>query len=133
MSYTRMDVDQAELDDRRPVLLPALGHVARVAVWSAINAVLIFAEHLAELFAPLLLLAGAVWWAVPHAMDSLKLDGQANDLLQIVRSHVPHEVYLDGSWYTAGTLVWDGVKLIAVVAICRTLSTALATLLLDRR
>ncbi len=133
MSYTRIDVDEAELDDRRPILLPALGHAARIAIWSVINATLIFAEHLAELFAPLLLLAGAVWWAVPRALGALTLEGQANDLLQIVRSHVPHEAFIDGSYYTAGTLIWDGVELIAVVAICRTLSTAITALLLDRR
>ena len=133
MSYTRIDVDQADLDDRRPLVLPALGHVARLAVWSVINAVLIFCEHLAELFAPLLLLAGAVWWTIPRALDAITLEGQANDLLQIVRNHVPHDIYVNGSWYTAGSLIWDGVMLIAVVAICRTLSTALTTLLLDRR
>ena len=131
MSYTRMDAEHDEFDDRR--FLPALGHVARVGVWSVINAILVFCEHLAELFAPLLLLAGAAWWAIPRALGALTLEGQANDLLQIVRSRVPHDVYIDGSYYTAGTLIWDGVLLIGVVAICRTLSTALAVLLLDRR
>ena len=129
MSYTRLD--EAEYGDRRPVL--ALGHIARLATWSVINALLVFCEHLAELFAPLLLLAGAVWWAIPRALGAITLDGQANDLLQVVRNHVPHDVYIDGAWYSSGTLIWDGVLLIAVVAICRTLSTALTTLLLDRR
>ncbi len=132
MSYTRLDVDQAEYEERR-VILPALGQVGRLAVWSVVNAILIFCEHLAELFAPLLLLAGAVWWAIPRALGAITLEGQANDLLQVVRGHVPHDVYIDGSYYSAGSLIWDGVLLIGVVAICRTLSTALTTLLLDRR
>ena len=131
MSYTRLDADQADDDDRR--ILPALGHVGRLAVWSVINAILIFCEHLAELFAPLLLLAGAIWWAIPRALNAITLEGQASDLLQMVRSRVPHDIYIDGSWYTAGTLIWDGILLIGVVAICRTLSTALTALLLDRR
>ncbi len=133
MSYTHANVDETELDGRRATVLPGLGQVARVAIWSVLNAVLVFAEHLAELFAPLLLLAGAVWWAIPRGLGALTLEGQANDLLQTVRGHVPHEIYVDGSWYTAGTLIWDGIELIAVVAICRTLSTALTALLLDRR
>ncbi len=133
MSYTRAEVDEAEYEDRRGFVLPDTNRIAKVAAWSVVNAVLVFCEHLAELFAPLLLLAGAVWWAVPRALEAITLDGQANDLLQIVRSHVPHDIYVDGSYYSAGTLIWDGVKLIAVVAICRTLSVALTTLLLDRR
>ncbi len=133
MSYTRAEVDEAEYEDRRGFVLPDMNRIAKVAAWSVVNAVLVFCEHLAELFAPLLLLAGAVWWAVPRALEAITLDGQANDLLQIVRSHVPHDIYVDGSYYSAGTLIWDGVKLIAVVAICRTLSVALTTLLLDRR
>ena len=133
MSYTRAEVDEPEYEDRRVFAIPDMNRVARVAIWSVANAVLVFCEHLAELFAPLLLLAGAVWWAIPRALEAITLDGQANDLLQIVRSHVPHDVYIDGSYYSAGTLIWDGVELIAVVAICRTLSVAVTTLLLDRR
>ena len=129
MSYTHVD----ETDDRRPIFLPALGHAARIAIWSVLNAILIFAEHVAELFAPLLLLAGAIWWAIPRALAALTLEGQANDLLQMVRAHVPHDIYIDGAYYTAGTLIWNGIELIAVVAICRTLSIAVTTLLLDRR
>ncbi len=129
MSYTRLDAD---LDERR-VLLPGLSHFARLAVWSVVNAILVFAEHLAELFAPFLLLAGAIWWAIPRGLAAITLDGQANDLLQMVRGRVPHDVYIDGSYYSAGTLIWDGIMLVAVVAICRTLSTVITTLLLDRR
>ena len=128
MSYTRINAD---LDERR--VLPGLSHWARLAVWSVANAILVFAEHLAELFAPFLLLAGVIWWAVPRGLAAITLDGQANDLLQIVRARVPHDVYLDGSYYSAGTLIWDGIYLVAVVAICRTLSTVITTLLLDRR
>ena len=133
MSYTRYDVDQADIDADRPPFLPTLGHFARIAVWSVLNALLVFCEHLAELFAPLLILAGVVWWAILHGLAALTLEGQANDVLQIVRSRVPRDLYMNGSYYSASTLIWDGVLLIAVVAICRTLTTALATLLLDRR
>lgn len=128
-----MDAEPAVYEDRRPAFLPGLGHVARVAVWSVVNVVLLFAEHLAELLAPFLLIGGAVWWAIPKGLAAITLEGQPGDLLQMVRSHVPHDLYIDGSYYSAGTLIWDGIYLVAVVAICRTLSTAITTLLLDRR
>ena len=117
----------------RAVWLQTLERFARVAVWSVINAALLFAEHLAEMVAPLLLLAGAVWWLIPRALDAITLDGPAEDMLQLVRAHVPHELYLDGTTYTAGVLMIDALWLVAVVAICRTLSAALAILLLDQR
>jgi hypothetical protein len=132
MSYTRLTIAEADLDERR-VFLPALTQAARVAIWSVANAVLVFAEHLSELFAPFLLLGGVIWWAIPRGLAAITLDGPANDVLQMVRSRVPHDIYIDGSYYSAGTLIWDGIFLVAVVAICRTLSTAITTLLLDRR
>ena len=117
----------------RAVWLRMAERFVRVAVWSIINAALMFAEHLAEMLAPLLLMAGAVWWLVPRALDAVSLDGQAEDVLQLVRAHVPHEVYFDGTTYTASGLIADALWLVAVVAICRTLSAALAFLLLDGR
>ncbi len=130
MSYTRADTREAA----QPAwAMPEPAQLARLAAWSVANTVLVFVEHLAELFAPLLLLAGAVWWAVPRGLDAITLDGQAADLLQAVRSHVPHEVYAAGRYCSAGSLISDGLWLVAVVAVCRTLSTVLATLLLDRR
>ncbi len=130
MNYTRAEVRDAA--EPQPWAMPEPAQLARLAVWSVANMALVFAEHLAELFAPLLLLAGAVWWAIPRGLDAITLDGQAADLLETVRSRVPHEVYFGGSYYTAGSLIADGLWLVAAVAVCRTLSTVLATLLLHR-
>ena len=132
MSYTRLDLEDRSDAERRP-LLPTVGRVAQVAVWSVINAVLVFGEHLAEFLAPLCLFAGAIWWAIPKGLDALTLEGPANDVLQLVRSRVPHSIYFDGDYYSAHVLIMDGIWLIGVVAICRTLSMALTALLLDRR
>ena len=132
MSYTHTQA--AEQRSTAPTaLMRTLERFVRVAVWSIINAALVFAEHLAEMLAPLLLLAGGVWWLIPRALDAITLDGQAEDVLDLVRAHVPHELTLDGTTYTAGTLITDALWLVAVVAICRTLSAALAMLLLDQR
>jgi hypothetical protein len=131
MSYTHLDLED-DVAERR-IALPRLGRLGRVALWSILNAALLFVEQLAELFAPLLLLAGAIWWAIPRALAAITLDGQAADVLQMIRSRVPHDLYLNGDYYSAATLITDGIWLVAAVAVCRTLSAALASLLLDRR
>jgi hypothetical protein len=133
MSYTRLDIDDDGRLERRATFLPTAVRLAQVALWSVIHVVLLFAEHLAEFLAPLFLFAGALWWAIPHALDAITLEGQAADLLQVVRNRVPHEFYVDGSYYSAHTLIVDGIWLIGAVAVCRTLSMALTALLLDRR
>ncbi len=130
MSFTDYELHDTR---RRPLVLPMLGRFACVGIWSVLNVGLLFAETLAELLAPFLLIGGAIWWAIPRALAAITLDGPANDVLQMVRARVPHDIYLDGSYYSASSLITDGIWLIAVVAICRTLSTALAALLLDRR
>jgi hypothetical protein len=133
MSYTRLEAHEEDRPQRQTLWIDGLTKAANVIVWAIINAALLFAEQLAELLAPLFLLAGAVWWAIPRALDTITLDGPANDVLQTVRGHIPHEIVLGGDYYTPGALIWNGVLCIAVVAICRTLSILLATLLLDRR
>ena len=130
MSYSRMEARDATPSRRLPGswLVRAVG----VVVWAIINAAILFAEQLAELLAPLLLLAGFAWWAVPRVLGSVKLDGPAGDMLEQVRSHVPMELFLDGDYYTPHGLIYDGLWCIAVVAICRTLSNLLTNLLLER-
>ncbi len=130
MSYTRLETRDDPQDRRLP--LSWLVRLLSVTVWAVINAALLFAEQLAELLAPLLLLAAAVWWAIPRGLEALKLDGQANDILQQVRAHVPLEIGVDGTYYTYHSLVYYGLMCIAVVAICRTLSSLLTNLLLER-
>lgn len=133
MSYTRLNIDDDGLLERRSTWLPSARRLAYVAVWSVVNAGLLFAEHLAEFLAPLCLFAGAIWWAIPRILGAITIDGPAADILQLVRNRVPTEIYLDGTYYSAHTLIVDGIWLIAVVAVARTLSTAVTTLLLDRR
>ena len=133
MSYTRLEPDRVGAREGTPALFSNLSHTARVVIWSVLHAALLFCEHLAELLAPFCFIAGALWWALPRGLAAITLDGPPGDVLQMVRSHVPHELYIDGSYYTAGGLITDGVYLIATVAICRTLSTAATRLLLDQR
>ena len=130
MSYTRLD---APVAGSREMLMLQLDRISRVVLWGILNAILLFAEHAAELAAPFLILGGVIWWAIPQALAAISLDGQANDVLQMVRARVPQELLLGGSWVSASSLITDGVLCIAVVAICRTVSQGLTTLMLDRR
>ena len=128
MSFTRTGID-----DSLSAILPHAGRLARIATWSVIHALLLFAEHLAEFLAPLCLFAGAIWWAAPRILGAITLEGPAADVLQTVRDRMPADFYLDGSYYSAHGLIVDGLWLIGVVAVARTLSTAATALLLDRR
>jgi hypothetical protein len=130
VSYSRVESREGAETRRMPLVW--LTRAAGVVVWAVINTVILFAEQLAELLAPLLLLAGAIWWAVPKGLEALKLDGPANDILLQVRAHVPLEIAIGDSFYTAHTLIYDGLWCIAVVAICRTLSHLLTNMLLER-
>lgn len=126
MNYTRIETP---VQSDGP---PRIERISRVVAWAILNAALVFAEHAAELAAPFLLLGGAVWWAVPQVLSAITLEGQANDMLLMVRARVPHEILLAGSYVSASSLIVDGLLCIGVVAICRTGVTAIASLLLDR-
>ena len=138
MNYTRVDSPSVNYTETLPARLrqsvfPQLERMGRIALWAVINAALLFAEHAAELAAPFLIIGGAVWWAIPQALSAITLDGPANDMLQTVKARVPHEMLFGGNYVSASSLITDGVLCIAVVAICRTITTMLTTLLLDRR
>ena len=131
MSYSHLEIEDAEA---RPAFLPQLGRYARLALWSVLQ------RHPAVRRDPGRTAGAAAFTGgqssggrFPRRLGAITLDGQPGELLQMVRSRVPHDIYLNGDYYSAGTLISDGLWLVAVVAICRTASTALATLLLDRR
>jgi hypothetical protein len=130
MSYSHLNLED---EPSSSTVLPQLGLYARLGVWSVLNVALLFCEQLGELMAPLFMVGGIIWWAIPRLLGAITLDGQAGDVLQLVRTKIPHDLYLNGSYYSAGSLISDGLWMIALVAICRTGSTALTTLLLDRR
>ena len=132
MSFTRLDAGDGARAGRRLPVLPLIGKFVSLVAWAAINVGLLFAEQLAELLAPVLLLAGAAWWAIPRGLDALKLEGPANDILLQVRGHVPLDAMVAGHELSASVLLNDGLLCIGVVAICRTLSNLLSRLLLER-
>ncbi len=134
MSYTQYDSNEARYRYRGPVAGKArVGRVARMVLWAVLNVALVFVELVAELLAPLLLMAGAVWWALPRVLSLVVLDGPANDVLRSVATKLPTEVLVAGSWVSAPKLVADAFLLFAVVAVCRTMAALITrTLFADR-
>lgn len=133
MSYTRVDATPIDFAPRRGTVLHNLERVSRIVLWAIGHVVLLFAEHAAELAAPFLILGGVIWWAVPQVFAAITLDGTANDILQTIRGRIPHELLLGSHLVSASSLITYGILCIAVVAICRTVTTALTSLMLDRR
>lgn len=110
-----------------------MARTARVVLWAVLNVTFVFVELVAELLAPLLLMAGAGWWALPRVLSLIVLDGPANDVVRSVATRLPTEVLVAGSWVSATTLITDAFVLFAVVAVCRTLAALLTrALFIDR-
>lgn len=134
MSYVQRDIDEAGGRARHlSTVMGVAWLMGRTVVWAVINVALVFTEQVAELLAPLLLLAGAVWWALPRVLGLIVLDGQANDVLRGVTAKLPTEIMLAGHWLSAATLVTDAFLLFALVAVCRTLAALMTRMLFSDR
>jgi hypothetical protein len=111
---------------RSPLLLLRLG------VWSVLHFVFYFLQQLAELLAPLLLVAGIGWWSLPKIVAAITVeaggnaDSQARDILNTISGTIPTGVHLAGHWITPGSLILDGLLLMALAAIGATLSALAA-------
>ncbi len=134
MSYTQYESDEARVRYRGPVAGKArVRRAARMVLWAVLNVAFVFVELVAELLAPLLLLAGAAWWALPRVLSLIVLDGPANDVVRGIAARLPTEVLVAGSWVSATTLITDAFVLFAVVAVCRTLAALFTrALFIDR-
>ena len=120
-AWTRRRVDRW----RTPLLLVRLG------LWSVLHAVFYFLQQLAELLAPLLLVAGLGWWALPRVVGAVTTetannDSQAHDILNSISGTIPSGMHLAGHWITPGGLIVDGLLLMAVAAVGATLSALAA-------
>ncbi len=115
------------LDDWRVALNhPAMVVALRLAKAVARGVVLFafsFVEILAELLAPVVLICGIGWAALPGMLSMASGEGQAHELLNNVLQSIPRELHVGGMALTPTTLIVDGLLLIAVVALCRTLQT----------
>ena len=110
---------------------PALLRLLRLGVWSLLHFAFYFLQQLAELLAPLLLVAGIGWWSLPKIVAAITVeagnpDSQARDILNTISGTIPAGVRLAGHWITPGGLILDGLLLMAIAAIGATLSALAA-------
>lgn len=83
---------------------------------------LTFIELVSEIVAPLLLIAGAVWWAALRIAGSIAVEPEIGQILQ----YLPAQFRLGDHWLTPDGLIRQGLLLLAVVAACRTLNRLIA-------
>ncbi|MFT9207181.1 hypothetical protein [Acetobacter orientalis] len=100
----------------------------RTAIWAICYFVFYFVQQLAELLAPLLLIAGVLWKVLPAVIGSLThaaaaADPQARDAISGVAAAIPSHLAVAGYDLTASSLIWDGILLMALAAAGATLAT----------
>ena len=102
------------------------GRALRAVLWGVCHFAFVLVEQVAELAAPLLLVVGAGWYALPRVLGLIQTsDGQMRDILNGLVEKIPTEIVLAGFRLTPGGLIFDGVVLMVVAA---GLSTATAVL-----
>ena len=118
-------------DHRRPasVLLRGL----RIAVWAVLHWALSFTEQVLEVLAPLVLVCGLAWWALPRIVGLVPLEGPARDMAGDVMAHLPGGLRLEGLWVTPAGLIGDGLLLMALAALLQTLAAVLTYEVYERR
>lgn len=109
----------------------AILRALRLTLWSIVHFAFYFLQQIAELLAPLLLILGLGWWALPRLVDAITTheataDQQARDILNSISGTIPHAVTLAGHSLTPGGLIVDGLLLMALAAAGATLSAVAA-------
>ncbi|NHN85358.1 hypothetical protein GOB93_12005 [Acetobacter musti] len=120
----------AELSDGRSAR-PRLASIIRLGIWSVLYFLFYLAQQIAELLAPLVLILGIGWAALPHVLGAVSsgagsVDAQARDVMSHVADAVPHQILVGSHLLTPSGLIFDGVMLMAVAALGATLSAVAA-------
>ena len=103
----------------------------RMGVWSVCYFAFYLAQQIAELMAPLLLILGLGWYILPHIVNAIttsaaSADPQARDVMNHVAGTLPTHLQIGSQLITPGSLIFDGILLMAVAAIGATLSAIAA-------
>jgi hypothetical protein len=102
------------------------GHAARITIWGVVHFAFVLTQQIAELVAPLFLVLGIGWYALPRAIGLIQTnDGQMHDILNGLVDRIPSVLEVAGHSFTPVGLIVDGVILMAIAA---GLSTATALL-----
>ncbi|GAN87586.1 hypothetical protein LU298_00915 [Komagataeibacter intermedius] len=121
--------------DRMPVSGTTMGgvnvpRIVRVAVWSVFYFLFYLVQQVSELVAPLVLILGIGWSALPHVIGIVNgaagNDPQTRDMIAHVAHSIPDHLEVGSHLLTPSSLVFDGLLLMAAAALCATLSTIAA-------
>ncbi len=124
--------EDRERDDWRaaanhPAVLSAL-RLARMVLRGVVVFAFCFLEIIAELAAPILLICGVAWAALPGMLSVAGgPDGQVHDVLTSITQAIPTQFRFGHTTLTPTALIVDGLLLIGVVALCRTVQTIVAS------
>lgn len=99
-------------------------------LWFICHFLFYFVQQIAEIFAPLCIVIGIIWKIVPAAATSLtqmisSSDPQTGDIVKHSSNLIPSSITLAGHTLTATTLITDGFLLLALTALCATLTAFL--------
>lgn len=105
--------------------------VIRLGIWSVLYFLFYLAQQIAELLAPLVLILGIGWAALPHVIGAVSsgaatVDAQARDVMTHVAGAIPQQVAVGSHIFTPSGLIFDGVLLMALAAIGATFSAIAA-------
>lgn len=99
-------------------------------LWFACHFCFYLIQQVAEIFAPLFLVVGITWKLLPAITSSLiavisSSDPQTGELVKHGGNLIPHSIMIAGHSLTAGKLIFDGVLLIMLTALCATVTVYL--------
>ncbi|WP_246395578.1 hypothetical protein [Gluconacetobacter tumulisoli] len=117
--------------ERDPSSRFPIARLVRVAACAAFYFLFYFVQQVTELLAPLLLILGVGWGILPHLIGAISTtaasaDPQARDIVTHVASTIPQQITIGSHVFTAGSLVVDGLLMMAAAALCATLAAIAA-------
>lgn len=125
MSHNDEDTNDWRAALMHPATLAAL-RIGKMVARGLLLFAICFVEIVAELLAPVVLICGIGWAALPAVLSMVSLEGQGREMLNTVLQSVPREIHLGHTVLTPTGLIMDGLLLIALVAVCRTVQTILS-------
>lgn len=126
VSYDTEPADDWRLALNHPAMIVSL-RLSKLVLRGVVLFAVSFIEIVAELLAPILLICGIGWSALPGILSMAGPEGQARDVIAGVAQSIPREIRVGHMVLTPATLIMDGLLLIAVVALCRTVQTIVST------
>lgn len=98
----------------------------RTAAWGLLHWAVGFAGQLLEVAAPLVLVCGLGWWAVPRVVGLVPMDAQAQTAVDDVLARMPQTLHVAGMWLSPVGLIVDGLLLMALAALLQTMGAIIA-------